>query len=67
MMTIKIMKMSTIAIGGILLILFIYIISSACVEGFSKEETEVIQQVRAARALADNADKQWQKMLDEVK
>jgi hypothetical protein len=54
-------------LGGILLILFAYMISSACVEGFSKQEKDAIQQRRAARAIADEADKQWQAMLDEVK
>ena len=33
----------------------------------SKEEKQAIQQRRAARAIADEADKQWQAMLDEVK
>jgi hypothetical protein len=56
-------------LGGLLLLLFIYIyiISTVCVEGFSKQEKEAIIQRRAARAIADEADKQWQAMLDEVK
>ena len=60
----KFIKSLTIALGCILLI---YMISSAYVEGFSKEEKDAIQQRRAAKGLADEADKQWQKMLDDVK
>ena len=66
-MNTKTMKLMTTLLGGILLILFIYMISCACVEGFSKEEKDAIQQRRAARAIADEADKQWQKMLDDAK
>jgi hypothetical protein len=62
-------KIMVTLLGGILLLLFIYIyiISTVCVEGFSKQEKEAIIQRRAARAIADEADKQWQAMLDEVK
>jgi hypothetical protein len=62
-MNTKTMKLMTTLLGGIL---FIYMISCACVEGFSKEEKDAIQQRRAARAIADEADKQWQKMLDDA-
>jgi hypothetical protein len=60
-------KIMVTLLGGLLLLLFIYIISTVCVEGFSKQEKEAIIQRRAARAIADEADKQWQAMLDEVK